>query len=174
MIQRAYNKYGQIEKPSVEDVPKTKVNNPKVLDEPEPYRGPVDDFGKTQCGEGVTDPRYIKEGYKSGPRSNNLFLKDNAKKTINVTDWSRSFNKADIANERRLFLGEDCVKIAPGKWRSLDGTRQFRVKPDDYLGIHGIGMPEVPNTPHIHLELLKLNASGSKFKVVKNIHVPLK
>ena len=36
LIQRAYNKYGQIEKPSVEDVPKTKVNNPKVLDEPEP------------------------------------------------------------------------------------------------------------------------------------------
>ena len=34
-------------------------------------------------------------------------------------------------------------------------------------------MPEVPNTPHVHLEFLQPNASGSKFKVIKNIHVPL-
>lgn len=54
----------------------------------------------------------------------------------------------------RLFLGDDYVKIDSGKWRSLDGTRQFRVKPDDYLGNHGIGQPTVPNTPHVHFEFL--------------------
>lgn len=74
----------------------------------------------------------------------------------------------------RLFLGDDYVKIDSGKWRSLDGTRQFRVKPDDYLGIHGIGQPTVPNTPHVHFEFLTPKSNGNGFDVIKNIHVPIK
>lgn len=74
----------------------------------------------------------------------------------------------------RLFLGDDYVKIDSGKWRSLDGTRQFRVKPDDYLGNHGIGQPTVPNTPHVHFEFLTPKSNGNGFDVIKNIHVPIK
>jgi hypothetical protein len=70
-------------------------------------------------------------------------------------------------------LGDDYVKIDAGKWRSLDGLRQFRVKPDDYLGMHGIGNPIVPNTPHVHFEFLQSRMNSSGFKVIKNIHVPL-
>ncbi|MBO2946226.1 hypothetical protein JJQ72_19855 [Paenibacillus sp. F411] len=89
-----------------------------------------------------------------------------------MTEWRRSIDKADIGNQRKLFLGEDYVKVGDGKWRSLDGARQFRVKPDDYLGNHGIGRPLVPNTPHVHFEFL--NPKGNKFEVIKNIHVPLR
>lgn len=89
-----------------------------------------------------------------------------------MTEWRRSIDKADIGNQRMLFLGEDYVKVADGKWRSLDGARQFRVKPGDYLGNHGIGRPLVPNTPHVHFEILSLK--GNKFEVIKNIHVPLR
>lgn len=74
----------------------------------------------------------------------------------------------------RLFLGDDYVKVDSGKWRSLDGTRQFRVKPDDYLGNHGIGQPTVPNTPHVHFEFLTPRSNGNGFDVIKNIHVPIK
>ena len=89
-----------------------------------------------------------------------------------MTEWRRSFDKTDFANERRLFLGDNYVKVDAGKWRSLDGTRQLRVKPDDYMGKHGIGRPLVPNTSHVHLEFLQ--PKGNKFEVIKNIHVPLK
>ena len=52
--------------------------------------------------------------------------------------------------KRAKFLGDDFVKVDAGKWRSIDGTRQFRVKPNDYLGEHGIGRPLVLNTPHVY------------------------
>ena len=61
------------------------------------------------------------------------------------------------------------------EWRSLDGTRQFRVVESDYFGRHGIGSPLVLNTPHVHFEFLGMpNAGGNKLKVIKNVHVPLK
>jgi len=110
-------------------------------------------------------------GYKPGTRSNNLLGKDKPGNN-NLTEWRRKIKKADIGAEKSKFLGEGYVKVAPGKWRSLDGTRQFRVKPDDYLGHHGIGQPLVPNTAHLHLEFLQ-PANGGKFKVIKNIHIPL-
>lgn len=62
-----------------------------------------------------------------------------------------------------LFRGDDYVKVDVGKWRSLDGTRQFRVKPDDFLGGHGIGQPTVSNTPHVHFEFLVLRSNGNGF-----------
>ncbi len=115
----------------------------------------------------------VRKGYQSGARSTNLLAKDRfTKKTEQLTEWRRLINKSDIGNQRKLFLGEDHVKVGDGKWRSLDGARQFRVKPDDYLGNHGIGRPLIPNTPHVHFEFL--NPKGNKFEVVKNIHVPLR
>ena len=78
----------------------------------------------------------------------------------------QSVSKADIGSLRAKFLGENSVKVAPGKWRNTDGTRQFRVKPDDYAGHNG-------GTPHVHLEFLEPNASGAKFRVIKNVHIPL-
>ena len=117
--------------------------------------------------------RYNRKGYTSGNQSSNLFAKDKlANSTQNITEWRRSIDKSEISKERRLFLGDDYVKIDSGKWRSLDGKRQFRVKPGDYKGGHGIGNPLVPNIPHVHFEFLE--PRGNKFRVKKNIHVPLK
>jgi len=79
-----------------------------------------------------------------------------------------------MAQEREKFLGEQFVKVDDGKWRSIDGTRQFRVTPSDFNGAHGMGFPTVPNTPHVHFEFLKPTGSGKNFRVVKNVHVPLK
>lgn len=60
------------------------------------------------------------------------------------------------------------------EWRSLDGTRQFRVVETDYFGGHPIGDPKVYNVPHVHFEFLSMpNPGGNKLKVIKNIHVPL-
>ena len=119
--------------------------------------------------------RYDRTGYQSNGRSNNLFGRDRStRRTTNLTEWRRSISQQDIHNEMRLFLGDDYVKVDSGKWRSLDGTRQFRVKPDDYLGNHGIGQPTVPNTPHVHFEFLTPRSNGNGFDVIKNIHVPIK
>ncbi|MFC0179602.1 hypothetical protein [Thorsellia kenyensis] len=73
------------------------------------------------------------------------------------------------------FLGDNYVKVGDGKWRSIDGQRQFRVKPDDYSfngNGHGMGMPNIPGKPHIHLEFLQPTSSGN-FSVIKNVHIPL-
>ena len=96
--------------------------------------------------ESGSSSRYDRTGYQSKGRSNNLFGRDRStRRTTNLTEW-----------------------------RSLDGTRQFRVKPDDYLGNHGIGQPTVPNTPHVHFEFLTPKSNGNGFDVIKNIHVPIK
>ena len=125
--------------------------------------------------ESGSSSRYDRTGYQSKGRSNNLFGRDRStRRTTNLTEWRRSISQQDIHNEMRLFLGDDYVKIDSGKWRSLDGTRQFRVKPDDYLGNHGIGQPTVPNTPHVHFEFLTPKSNGNGFDVIKNIHVPIK
>jgi hypothetical protein len=91
--------------------------------------------------------------YRSITRSPNAKSgKDKSKGTQNITEWRRTICSGNIALEREEFLGDDFVKVDDGKWRSLDGTRQFRAKPDDYAGRHGIGNPEVPNVPHVHFE----------------------
>jgi hypothetical protein len=113
-------------------------------------------------------------GYKSGTRETDPLKSDKSTgSTQQLTEWRRRIKKSDIGSQRSRFLGEGYVKVGPGKWRSIDGTRQFRVKPDDYLGRHPIGQPPVPHTPHIHFEFLEPTQSGNKFKVRKNIHVPL-
>ena len=130
---------------------------------------------KKDGSESGSSSRYDRTGYQSKGRSNNLFGRDRStRRTTNLTEWRRSISQQDIHNEMRLFLGDDYVKIDSGKWRSLDGTRQFRVKPDDYLGNHGIGQPTVPNTPHVHFEFLTPKSNGNGFDVIKNIHVPIK
>ncbi|MHA6530586.1 hypothetical protein [Paenibacillus sp. BAC0078] len=113
-----------------------------------------------------------KQGYQSINRASEILLRDrSARRVDNLSEWRRPIKKSDISAERRLFLGEDHIKIGPGKWRSLDGTRQFRVKPDDYQGAHGMGYPTVPNTPHVHFEFLQTR--NNRFEVIKNIHAPL-
>ena len=136
-------------------------------------RGCVDLDAFTGGSKGRSD-RFDRAGYQSGERSNNLFGRDRqTRNTVQYTEWRRSINKNDIHDEIRLFLGDDFVKVDAGKWRSLDGTRQFRVKPGDYLGKHPIGQPSVPNTPHVHLEFLSPRNNGNGFDVIKNVHVPL-
>ena len=124
--------------------------------------------------KGGSGSRYDRAGYQSTGRSSNLFGRDRStKRTTNLTEWRRSISKQNIHDEMQLFLGDDFVKVDAGKWRSLDGTRQFRVKPDDYLGRHGIGQPTVPNTPHVHFEFLVPRSNGDGFDVIKNVHVPI-
>ena len=159
----------------------TIIELPKIVS-PEQNRpsGPVADMPNDgRHGEGGSksgsSSRYDRTGYQSKGRSNNLFGRDRStRRTTNLTEWRKSISQQDIHNEMRLFLGDDYVKIDSGKWRSLDGTRQFRVKPDDYLGNHGIGQPTVPNTPHVHFEFLTPKSNGNGFDVIKNIHVPIK
>ena len=100
--------------------------------------------------------------------------KTNTNGTRNLTEWRRQVSKSDIKAERIKFVGENAVKVDKGVWRSLDGTRQFRVVESDYFGRHPIGVPKVYNVPHVHFEFLGMpNKGGNKLKVIKNIHVPL-
>ena len=114
--------------------------------------------------------------YVSGPRSPIVLSgKDKPNNaTQHISEWRRIVCKKDVSKERNNFLGSNFVKVGPGKWRSLDGKRQFRVKNDDYSGEHGMGFPTVPNTPHVHMEFLVPKANGLNFTVVKNVHIPLK
>jgi hypothetical protein len=115
--------------------------------------------------------------YQSGTRmadSQLLRVNTNTKATQNITEWRRTVSRGGIGYERTKFLGTDSVKIDAGTWRSLDGTRQFRTVPNDYLGRHGIGQPSVPDTPHVHFEFLAPpNPGGTNLRVLKNVHVPL-
>ena len=105
--------------------------------------------------------------------ASNLFGRDRfTRSTQQLTEWRRSISNSDIGVKRAKFLGDGFVKADAGKWRSIDGTRQFRVKPNDYLGEHGIGRPLVPNTPHVHFEFLNTTSTG--FEVTKNVHVPIR
>lgn len=152
-------------------------NNPVVYYDPSGYDSqyPCKEEMSAGVGESGSSSRYDRTGYQSKGRSNNLFGRDRStRRTTNLTEWRRSISQQDIHNEMRLFLGDDYVKIDSGKWRRLDGTRQFRVKPDDYLGNHGIGQPTVQNTPHVHFEFLTPKSNGNGFDVIKNIHVPIK
>jgi RHS repeat-associated protein len=118
------------------------------------------------------DPWGLK--YKSQGRSPNVIGgKDKATaSTQNITEWRRKICVQNIAMEIEKFLGNDFVKVGDGKWRSLDGTRQFRVTPADYTAKHGIGNPTVPGVPHVHFEFLTPTGQGN-FRVTKNVHVPL-
>ena len=115
--------------------------------------------------------------YKPGTRipDKQLLRKNtNTSHTTDLTEWRRTISRNDIVTERVKFVGEDAVKIDAGTWRSLDGKRQFRTVPNDYLGKHGIGQPKVPDTPHVHFEFLAPpNPGGSNPRVLKNVHVPL-
>ncbi|MGR5990471.1 hypothetical protein ACT7C6_12830 [Bacillus paranthracis] len=70
----------------------------------------------------------------------------------------RAITPSNINQQKRKFSGDNHVKISAGKWRSADGTRQFRAKKNDITGQHGF--------PHVHFEFLKKNGV-----VKKNVHV---
>jgi hypothetical protein len=93
--------------------------------------------------------------------------------TRNLPD-GRILRMADIKAERLKFLGPGYKQVAPGKWRSVDGARQFRMKPNDYLGNHP--HPSSPHYigPHAHFEFLQPNAAGTGFNVLKNVHVAVR
>jgi len=115
--------------------------------------------------------------YQSGPRmADSLLLRKNTNTShaINITEWRRSISRNNIRAERLKFVGKDAVKVDAGTWRSVDGSRQFRTVPNDYLGRHGIGQPTVPNIPHAHFEFLAPpNLGGTNLRVLKNVHIPL-
>jgi len=91
-----------------------------------------------------------------------------------VTEWRRTIHRSKYRAEMEKFLGDKYVKVGQGKWRNVQGTRQFRLKPNDYFGRHKIGPPggHQAKTPHVHFEFLK-DAAGGGFEVTKSIHVPL-
>lgn len=141
----------------------------------EVYNFEVEDFHTYFVSE---DEVLVHNAYCSGvPAPQDLLLnpKVNTKNTNNLTEWRRAIDRADISAERQKFLGEDAVKIDKGVWRSLDGQRQFRVVPADYLGKHKIGDPSSAKyASHVHFEFLQAPTNGgSKYKVTKNVHVPL-
>jgi RHS repeat-associated protein len=139
----------------------------------------VDPFGLAarpqgaSCVPGASGQR----AYISGPRMADQLLLNpntNTRKAVNLTEWRRIISGQSIAAERTKFLGANAVKVDAGTWRSLDGTRQFRVVPSDYFGRHPIGSPPVPNIPHVHFEFLAPPSSGgTNLRVMKNVHVPL-
>ncbi|MFL9669499.1 RHS repeat-associated core domain-containing protein [Variovorax sp. AB1(2024)] len=124
------------------------------------------------------DPLGLK--YVSTGRSPTVVSgKDSSSKasTQQLSEWRRRICPSAIGVTRDKFLGDEMVKVGPGKWRSIDGTRQFRVGPSDYSGGHGMGSPNVPNTPHVHFEFLSPKINNGQptgnFLVTKNVHVPL-
>ncbi len=128
------------------------------------------------CGTDSVDGVSTSAYQSTGRMSDDLLLnpRTNNRNAQNLTEWRRTISRSDIKAERIKFVGEDAVKIDDGIWRSLDGTRQFRVVPSDYLGHHSIGMPPVENVPHVHFEFLAMpNPGGNKLRVLKNVHVPL-
>ena len=155
----------------------------------------IDDFGKVgipQIPRNARQKNFLevtRRGNKAGsgignssyksvtrmPDEQLIRVKTNVKGAENLTEWRRSISKSNIKAERIKFVGEDAVKIDAGTWRNLDGTRQFRTVPSDYLGKHGIGKPLIQNTPHVHFEFLAPpNAGGMNLRVIKNVHVPIR
>ncbi|KZD36810.1 wall-associated protein [Bacillus cereus] len=88
------------------------------------------------------------------------FVNDRAVRgyTKQIFEKRRAITPSNINQQKRKFLGNNHVKISAGKWRSADGTRQFRAKKNDITGQHGF--------PHVHFEFLKKNGV-----VKKNVHV---
>lgn len=124
------------------------------------------------------DPLGLK--YVSSGRSSTVVSgKDSSSKaaTRQLSEWRRRICPSGISAAKNKFLGDEMVKVGPGKWRSADGARQFRVGPSDYSGGHGMGSPNVPNTPHVHFEFLSPKMNNGQptgnFLVTKNVHVPL-
>jgi RHS repeat-associated protein len=112
--------------------------------------------------------------YTSESRTNNIFRKDKAKNSSQqLSEWRRSVDPSDLKELRTAFLGKDHVKVDKGKWRSLDGKRQFRATHNDYLGKHGMGNPVVSNQRYVHLEFLRETPSVN-FVVEKNVHLSIK
>lgn len=75
-----------------------------------------------------TDPLGLK--YVSGNRSPSVVSgKDKTTSTQMLSEWRRKICRSNIGAERNKFLGDNFVKVGEGKWRSLDGTRQFRITP---------------------------------------------
>ena len=89
---------------------------------------------------------------KSKRLSDSLLLGKEAKamNIKNIKDLTKSFHKSKIGQQCKQFLGNNSIKVDKGKWRNLKGTKQFRVKPNDYLGKHPA--PNDPNYigPHAH------------------------
>ncbi|VYT90763.1 hypothetical protein [Metakosakonia massiliensis] len=146
-----------------------------ISQDPVSVRGGINTYAYVPDPLGWVDPLGLQ--YTSGCTHPSVVSgKDKAKKsTENLSENRRTIDAKDIAEERAKFLGDDAVKVGPGKWRSKDGKRQFRVKPDDYsydgTG-HGMGAPNVPGKSHVHFEFLQPTNSGN-FTVIKNIHIAL-
>lgn len=97
-----------------------------------------------------------------------IFAKDKRVKGSGVYPSNRRMSVARGQTKalRERFLGGKIVKVGPGKWRNAAGTRQFRLKPEDYFGHKG-------GPGHAHLEFLRPNEAGSKYLAYKNVHVQL-
>lgn len=86
---------------------------------------------------------------------------DAGRTAVNVTSRARTVDRALTTGQR--FVGEGYREIAPGVFRSADGTRQFRMTDSDITGAHGrIGS-------HVHFEKFD-PITGEQ---IKNIHTPL-
>jgi hypothetical protein len=85
----------------------------------------------------------------------------NAPQAVNATGRARTVDQALTSAERHL--GPGYREIAPGVFRSADGTRQFRMTTSDLTGRGMRGQP------HVHFERIDPNTGKS----LRNLHVPL-
>jgi len=85
----------------------------------------------------------------------------NAPQAVNTTGRARTVDQALTSAERHL--GPGYREIAPGVFRSADGTRQFRMTTSDLTGRGMRGQP------HVHFERIDPNTGKS----LRNLHVPL-
>ncbi|MBU0678144.1 MAG: RHS domain-containing protein [Verrucomicrobia bacterium] len=82
-------------------------------------------------------------------------------KAVNVTSKARSAERALEIGEK--FVGKGYKEVAPGVYRSVDGSRQFRMTGRDLTPTHGdIG-------PHVHYQKFG-PVTGAE---IKNIHTPI-
>ncbi|QUE88008.1 DNRLRE domain-containing protein [Exiguobacterium alkaliphilum] len=140
------------------------MNNPLTRIDPDGLMWDHDRMGYGQVSYRGGGGGSRGTGKSTSSQQNNLYKNEIVNsRTKQITEHRRVIKKRNLDAEMRKFLGQGFVKISNGKWRSKDGKRQFRAKPNDVAGRHGkIG-------PHVHFEFL-----NHKREVLKNVHIRLR
>ncbi|MCF6283596.1 MAG: hypothetical protein L3K26_00165 [Candidatus Hydrogenedentes bacterium] len=147
---RSQEQAGTARRIEVEGTLARKADEKRILDDAA-WQKKQDD--NTRWRERQRQNQEYQQNKQAEPQRNN---------SVNVVSRPRTTDQA--LNTGHRFVGDSPDHLAPGVYRSQDGTRQFRLTDSDIQGNHGqVG-------PHVHFEKFD-PLTGDK---TKNIHTPLK